>query len=159
MSEKLGNLSTLELTAIVSTSPIVTQTNPPWWLILPSRAILWQIYWSWPLTNAEGGYHLEEDQREQMDKNFEDLLAVGDEFKNWRSLVHLLDSPFQQNKALPIINNGTNLSNYVNEDPINIIHKCSVVICMQTCIWWRPLGWNVRRLCKYQHLCWLHTRE
>ena len=55
----------------------------------------------------EGGCHLEEEQREQMDKDFEDLLAVGDEFKNLRSLVHLLNSPFQPNEAPPTINNRT----------------------------------------------------
>ena len=42
----------------------------------------------------EGGCHLDNNQREQMDKDVEDLLAVGDEFKNRRSLVHLLYSPF-----------------------------------------------------------------
>ena len=44
----------------------------------------------------------EEDHREQMDKDVEDLLAVGDEFKNRRSLVHLLDStyPAKQTPAL-----------------------------------------------------------
>ena len=55
----------------------------------------------------EGGHNLEEDQREQMDKEVEHLLDVGDEFKNRRSLVHLLCSPFQPNKAPPIINNST----------------------------------------------------
>ena len=38
--------------------------------------------------------HLEEDQREQMDKNAEDLLGVGNEFKNRRSVICLLDSLF-----------------------------------------------------------------
>ena len=56
----------------------------------------------------EGGCHLEEDQREQMDKDVEDLLAVGDEFKNRRFFVHLLYSLFQPNKALPTINNRIN---------------------------------------------------
>ena len=56
----------------------------------------------------EEGCHPEEDQREEMDKDVEDLLAVGDEFKNRRSLVHLLYSLFQPNKALPIINNKRN---------------------------------------------------
>ena len=36
----------------------------------------------------------EEDQREQMDKDVEDLLAVGDEIKNRQSVICLLDSPF-----------------------------------------------------------------
>ena len=52
----------------------------------------------------EAGCHLEEDQREQMDKDVEDLLAIRDEFKNRRFLVHLLYLPFQPNKAPFIIN-------------------------------------------------------
>ena len=58
----------------------------------------------------EGGRHLEEEEREQMDKDVEDLLAVGDEFRNRRSLVHLLDPPFQPNEAPPTINNRTIMS-------------------------------------------------
>ena len=67
-----------------------------------------QIYWSSLQQMLEVGGHLEGDQREPMDKDGEDLLAIGDEFKNQRSLVHLLYSPFQPNKVLPIINNKTN---------------------------------------------------
>ena len=48
----------------------------------------------------EGGCHLEEDQKEQIDKGVEDLLVVGDEFKNQRSLVHVLDLPFQAKQRL-----------------------------------------------------------
>ena len=65
-----------------------------------------------------------------MDKDVEDLLAMGDEFKKRRSLVHLLDSPFPA-EAPPIINNRTIWSNYVDEDPINIMYDCNVVIRMQ----------------------------
>ena len=78
----------------------------------------------------EGGCHLEEDQKEQMDKDIEDLLVVGDELKNQRSLVHLSHSPFQPNKAQPIINTKTTWFNYVEVNPINITYDCSVVICM-----------------------------
>ena len=42
----------------------------------------------------EGGCHLQEDQREQMDKDIEHLLAIRDDIKNRRSVVRLLDSPF-----------------------------------------------------------------
>ena len=66
-----------------------------------------------------------------MDKDIKDFLAIGDEFKNQWSLVHLLYLPFQPNKAPPMINNGTNWSNYVDVDPTNIMYDCSVVICMQ----------------------------
>ena len=55
----------------------------------------------------EVGRHLEKDLREQMDKDVEDCLVVGDEFKNQWSLVHLLYLAFQPNNAPPIINNGT----------------------------------------------------
>ena len=48
----------------------------------------------------EGRCRFEEDQIEQMDKDVEDLLAVGDEFKNRWSLVHLLDSPFPAKQSL-----------------------------------------------------------
>ena len=56
----------------------------------------------------EGECHVEEDERELMDKHGEDLLAVGDEFKDRQSLVHLLYWPFKLKKAQPIINNRTN---------------------------------------------------
>ena len=46
-------------------------------------------------------------QREQMDKDVEDLLAIGDEFKNRRSVVCLLDLPFPAEQSPPIINNRT----------------------------------------------------
>ena len=39
-----GNPSAFKLTAIVSTSPIVAQTNPLWRPILPARATPWQTY-------------------------------------------------------------------------------------------------------------------
>ena len=74
----------------------------------------------------EGGCHLDEDQREQMGREVEDLLPVGEEFKDRRSLVHLLHSPFQLNKATPIKNNRTNLSNYVDVDHINIMHDYKI---------------------------------
>ena len=32
-----------------------------------------------------------------MDKDIEDLLAVGDEFKDWQAAISLLDSPFPAN--------------------------------------------------------------
>ena len=47
-----GNPSAFKLTAIVSTSPIVAQTNPLCQPILPARAIPWPIYRSWSSTNA-----------------------------------------------------------------------------------------------------------
>ena len=56
-----------------------------------------------------------------MDKVVEDLLAVGNEFKNRRFLVHLLDSPFTA-KRNPV---------HVDEDPINIMYDCNVVIRMR----------------------------
>ena len=46
----------------------------------------------------EGRCDLEDDQREQMDKDFENLLAVGDEFKNRRPVIRLLDSSFLAEK-------------------------------------------------------------
>ena len=50
----------------------------------------------------EGRCHLEE---EQMDKDVEDLLAVGDEFKNRPPVIRLLDSPFPAKKAPLTIHN------------------------------------------------------
>ena len=88
----------------------------------------------------EGGCHLAEDQRELMDDDVEDLLAVRDELKNRRSLVHLLYWPFKPNNAQPINNNRTNSFNYVDVDPINITYDCSVVICMRNLALMKAFG-------------------
>ena len=55
---------------------------------------------------------------------------LGMKFNDWRSLVHLLYSPFQPNKPQHIINNGKKWSDYVNVDPVTITYDCSVVILM-----------------------------
>ena len=71
---------------------------------------------------VEGGCYPEEDLKEQMGKGAENFLDVGDEFKNWQSLVRHFCSPFKPNEAPPIINNYTKWFNYVDVDPTNIMY-------------------------------------
>ena len=108
----------------------------------------------------EEGCHPEEDQREQMNKDVVDLLAVGDEFKNRPSIVHLLSSHFQPNKAPAIINSKTNWFNYV--DAYYILISCMIVkLLFAYKIWlsWRLLIETSVIYINDQYICRIPQRE